>query len=44
MKILFSLKNVGATYRRLMDTVFTNYIFHNLEVYIDDMMVKRLNE
>ncbi|GAU24437.1 hypothetical protein TSUD_364210 [Trifolium subterraneum] len=36
----FSLKNVGATYQRLMDRVFAHQIRKNLEVYIDDMVVK----
>ncbi|GAU47407.1 hypothetical protein TSUD_403880 [Trifolium subterraneum] len=36
----FGLKNVGATYQRLMDRVFAHQIGKNLEVYIDDMVVK----
>jgi hypothetical protein len=36
----FGLKNVGATYQRLMDRVFSEQIGKNLEVYIDDMVVK----
>ncbi|KAL2319478.1 hypothetical protein Fmac_028447 [Flemingia macrophylla] len=36
----FGLKNTGATYQRLMDKVFRAQIGHNMEVYIDDMVVK----
>nr|KYP31642.1 Transposon Ty3-I Gag-Pol polyprotein [Cajanus cajan] len=36
----FGLKNAGATYQRLMDKVFKNQIGKNLEVYVDDMVVK----
>ncbi|RDX75597.1 Retrovirus-related Pol polyprotein from transposon gypsy, partial [Mucuna pruriens] len=41
--MLFGLKNTGATYQRLMDKVFANYIGRNLEVYVDDMIVKSTN-
>ncbi|KAK2455243.1 hypothetical protein QL285_002717 [Trifolium repens] len=36
----FGLKTAGATYQRLMDMVFSEQIWKNLEVYIDDMVVK----
>nr|KYP67764.1 Transposon Ty3-I Gag-Pol polyprotein [Cajanus cajan] len=36
----FGLKNVGTTYQRLMDKVFKYHIGKNLEVYVDDMVVK----
>lgn len=36
----FRLKNTNAAYQRLMDVVFSKYIGCNLEVYIDDMIVK----
>nr|KYP73872.1 Transposon Ty3-I Gag-Pol polyprotein [Cajanus cajan] len=36
----FGFKNAGATYQRLMDKIFRNQIGHNMEVYVDDMVVK----
>ncbi|XP_073138405.1 uncharacterized protein [Henckelia pumila] len=36
----FGLKNSGATYQRLMDKVFKQQIGKNIEVYIDDILVK----
>jgi len=36
----FGLKNVGTTYQRLMDKVFKEKIERNMEVYVDDMIVK----
>ncbi|KAL0401691.1 UNVERIFIED_CONTAM: Polyprotein P3 [Sesamum latifolium] len=36
----FGLKNVGATYQRLVNKVFKHMIGRNMEVYIDDMLVK----
>ena len=38
----FKLKSVVATYDRLMDTTFSEQIGNNLEVYLDDMIVKNL--
>nr|GEV26213.1 hypothetical protein [Tanacetum cinerariifolium] len=39
-KMLFDLKNVGATYRRLVDTAFQSHIGRNLKAYVDDVVVK----
>ena len=36
----FGLKNVGATYQRLVTKMFRPLLDSNMEVYIDDMMVK----
>ncbi|KAL0319884.1 UNVERIFIED_CONTAM: hypothetical protein Sradi_5249900 [Sesamum radiatum] len=36
----FGLKNAGATYQRLVDKIFRPQIGRNVEVYVDDMMVK----
>jgi hypothetical protein len=36
----FGLKNVGATYQRLVNRMFQNQIGRNVEVYVEDMLVK----
>ncbi|XP_012848582.1 PREDICTED: uncharacterized protein LOC105968491 [Erythranthe guttata] len=36
----FGLKNAGATYQRLVDTMFREQLGRNMEVYVDDMLVK----
>ena len=36
----FGLKNVGATYQRLVNRMFSKQIGRNMEVYVDDMLVK----
>jgi len=36
----FGLKNVSATYQRLMDKVFSHLMGKCVEVYVDDMVVK----
>ena len=42
--ISFSLKNAGATYQRLVNHMFCPQIGQNVEVYLDDMLVKSLDE
>ncbi|GJV28220.1 reverse transcriptase domain-containing protein [Tanacetum coccineum] len=39
-KMLFGLKNAGATYQRLVDKAFKNQVCQNLEVYVDDLVIK----
>ncbi|KAM1173008.1 hypothetical protein ACFX2G_023525 [Malus domestica] len=36
----FGLKNAGATYQRLVNSMFTEQIGNSMEVYIDDMLFK----
>ena len=36
----FRLKNAGATYQRLMNRMFASQIRRNVQVYMDDMLVK----
>ena len=40
----FGLKNVGATYQRLVNKMFNKQISRNMEVYVDDMLVKSKEE
>ena len=40
----FGLKNVGATYQRLVNKMFSKQIKRNMEVYVDDMLVKSKEE
>ena len=40
----FGLKNAGATYQRLMNKMFAHQIGKNVQVYVDDMLVKSLHE
>nr|GEY32452.1 reverse transcriptase domain-containing protein [Tanacetum cinerariifolium] len=43
-KMHFGLKNVGATYQRLMDKAFESQMGRNIEVYMDDLVVKSHTE
>ena len=36
----FGLKNARATYQRLVNRMFSHHIGRNVEVYVDDMLVK----
>ena len=36
----FGLKNVSAMYQRLMNKMFAHQIGRNIQVYVDDMLVK----
>ena len=40
----FGLKNVGAMYQRLVNQMFSKQIERNVEVYMDNMLVKREEE
>ena len=40
----FGLKNAGATYQRLVNHMFRPQIGQNVEVYVDDMLVKSQDE
>ena len=42
--MLFGLKNAGATYQRLVNKMFNKQICRNMEVYVDDMLVKSKEE
>nr|GEU57138.1 reverse transcriptase domain-containing protein [Tanacetum cinerariifolium] len=43
-KMPFGLKNAGATYQRLMDKAFESQMGRNIEVYVDDLLVKSHTE
>ena len=36
----FSLKNAGSTYQRMMTRMFEPQLDKNIEIYVDDMVVK----
>ena len=40
----FGLKNVGTTYQRLVNFMFTPLIGKSMEVYVDDLLVKSIQE
>ena len=37
----FGLKNAGSIYQRIMTRMFESLLGKNIEIYIDDMVVKR---
>nr|GFA84955.1 reverse transcriptase domain-containing protein [Tanacetum cinerariifolium] len=43
-KMPFGLKNAGATYQQLMDKAFKSQVGRNIEVYVDDLVVKSYTE
>ncbi|GJZ03672.1 reverse transcriptase domain-containing protein, partial [Tanacetum coccineum] len=43
-KMPFDLKNAGASYQRLVDRAFQKQIGRNLEVYVDDLVIKSHTE
>jgi hypothetical protein len=38
--ISFGLKNAGATYQRAIQLCFVDQLHHNIEAYMDDMVIK----
>ena len=40
----FGLKNAGAMYQRLMNKMFAHQIGRNVQVYVEDMLVKNIRE
>ena len=38
--MLFGLKNAGATYQRLVKQMFSKQIGRNMEVYVNEMLMK----
>ena len=40
----FGLKNAGATYQRLMNKMFAHQLGRNVQVFVDDMLVKSVRE
>ncbi|GKE92726.1 reverse transcriptase domain-containing protein, partial [Tanacetum coccineum] len=43
-KMPFGLRNAGATYQRLVDKAFHKQVGRNLEVYVDDLVIKSHTE
>ena len=39
IKMLFGLKNAGSTYQKCVHIVLESQIGHNVEAYIDDIVV-----
>nr|GEX63208.1 reverse transcriptase domain-containing protein [Tanacetum cinerariifolium] len=44
VKMPLKLKNVRATYQRLIDNVFSSQLGRNIEIYVDYMVIKSKNE
>ena len=44
MVMPFGLKNAGATYQRLVNRMFNKQIGRNMEVYVNDMLIKSKEE
>lgn len=40
----FDQKNMGATYQWLVNKVFKDQIDHNMEVYVDNMIIKNVKK
>ena len=40
----FGLKNVGATYEKMVTTMFGHLIGKTMEVYIDDLLIKSIGK
>nr|GEU85432.1 reverse transcriptase domain-containing protein [Tanacetum cinerariifolium] len=43
-KMPFGLKNAGATYQRLVDKAFDSQVGRNIEIYVDDLVIKSHTE
>ncbi|GJZ63184.1 reverse transcriptase domain-containing protein [Tanacetum coccineum] len=43
-KMPFGLKNAGATYQRLVDKAFDSQVGRNMEVYVNDLVIKSHTE
>lgn len=43
-KIPFGLRNVGATYQRIVEKTYKVKIRRNMEAYVDDSMIKRKSD
>ncbi|GJZ45622.1 reverse transcriptase domain-containing protein [Tanacetum coccineum] len=43
-KMPFGLKNVGATYQCLVDKAFGSQVSRNIEMYVDDLVIKSYTE
>ncbi|GKC88328.1 reverse transcriptase domain-containing protein [Tanacetum coccineum] len=43
-KMPFGLKNAGAIYQRLVDNAFDSQVGRNIEVYVDDLVIKSHTE